>query len=84
MSPSGKGCGGCCKHEAEAGRMHQDQGTEDCSECEDGFMFERNMVKHNEKHKKMKELLFIHEKEKVPNHGKKVDENEARKQLSIK
>ena len=53
-----------------------------CSECGDGFMFERNMVKHNEKHKKMKELLFIHEKEKVPNHGKKVDENEARKQLS--
>jgi len=33
-----------------------------CSECGDGFMFERNMVKHNEKHKKMKELLFLHER----------------------
>ena len=33
-----------------------------CSECGDGFMFERNMIKHSEKHKKTDEL--VHEREK--------------------
>merc|ERR1719483_680189 len=33
-----------------------------CSGCGDGFMFERNMIKHSEKHKKTDEL--VHEREK--------------------
>ena len=35
-----------------------------CSECGDGFMFEKNMVKHSETHKKMDELVHQGHEEK--------------------